>query len=381
MLTEADIPWHGDSVSGQPLGIAVATESETVAALFESAAAVAKSTPETVDWMVFGYVAIGVILEVAGKLKASGKTTWIAAMVRAILTGTRFMGVETRYTPVVWLTEERKQTFAETLKRNRLDDREDLKVLHWHKAKGLSWPAVMAGATQYALDIGARIIVVDTISQWAGLKGDAENSNGAQLEAVAPLQEAAARGLAPVVARHERKGGGEVGESGRGGSAFSGAVDIVLSLRRGEGKTKPTVRVLHALSRFSETPDSLVIDLTDDGYIALGDEGSVATLAAETALLDRMPMSAVDALDLETLRLMEPSIAKTAAKAAIKRLFDSNKAQRCGSGKRGDPHRYFSTMNFVVATQTTRADQQPETESLINGSAFRFDGDPLGVRQ
>jgi hypothetical protein len=96
-----------------------------------------------------------------------------------------------------------------------------------------------------------------TLPQWAGIHGDGENSAGEALAAMAPLQEAASQHhLAVVIARHERKSGGDVGNSGRGSSAFAGAVDIVLSLRRPEGNTRPTLRVIHALSRFDETPDS-----------------------------------------------------------------------------------------------------------------------------
>jgi len=129
------------------------------------------------------------------------------------------------------------------------------------------------------------------------------------------LQDAAANGLAVIVSRHERKSGGDLCDSGRGGSAFSGAVDIVVAIRRGEGKTKPTVRVLRCLSRFSETPYTLVIDLTDEGYVSLGAEGAVAVLEAEAAMLDRLPQSSSDGLDLESLRIIEPTISKTVAKS------------------------------------------------------------------
>ena len=202
---------------------------------------------------------------------------------------------------------------------------------------------------------------MDTISTWAGLRGDSENNNGDQLAAAEPLQDAAAKGLAVVVTRHERKGGGDVGESGRGGSAFSGAVDTIVSIRRGEGKTKPTVRMLQALSRFSETPADLVIDLTEQGYVVLGDQGTVATLEAEQALLDRLPEREADALDLETLRTAEPIIATTAAKAAMKNLHTSRKAGRLGRGKKGDPYRYFRPIEILVATQTYGSDQKTES--------------------
>jgi AAA domain-containing protein len=347
-----------DSVSGQPLGVAVATESELP---FMTAAAVAQAAPEKVDWIIPGFVAPGVITEIDGKLKSSGKTTFIGAMTKAIVTGGCFLNRQTKQARVVWLTEERAQTFGETLRRAGIDTRTDIHVLHWHSVKHLRWPILMSRVADYAMAIEAKVVIVDTISQWAGLRGDAENNNGSQMEAAAPLQDAAAKGLAIGVARHERKGGGEVGESGRGGSAFSGAVDVVVSIRRGEGKTKPTVRVLQALSRFSETPSDLVIDLTSDGYVVLGDTASVATLEAEQALIDRLPTNQTDAADLEALRVAEPVIAKTSAKTAMARLYDSGKARRIGSGKRGDAYRYFLPVKDSVATQTYRSDQQPET--------------------
>jgi hypothetical protein len=49
---------------------------------------------------------------------------------------------------------------------------------------------------------------------------------------------AGSAGLAVLMLRHERKGGGEVGESGRGSSAFAGAVDVILQLKRPEGNTR-----------------------------------------------------------------------------------------------------------------------------------------------
>ncbi len=321
---------------------------------------VAKTVPEAIDWYVPGFLAAGAVTELDGKLKASGKTTFVGRKVRAIVTGAPFLGLPTKRTAVLWLTEERPVTFAETLKRAGLEDREDVHVLHWHDVKGRPWHEVMHGAITYAKSVGAGVIVVDTIGQWGGLRGETENTTGGQLDAVAPLQQAAHEGLAVIVTRHERKGGGEVGESGRGGSAFSGAVDIVISLRRGEGSTRPTVRVLHGLSRFTETPDSLVIELTEAGYVALGAEGAVAVLEAEGAITDRLPDTEDRAMDVETLRLIEPAISRPSALKALKGLYASGRIRRCGSGKRGDPHRYFSAV-VSVSTQIPTEEQKQES--------------------
>src|SRR5436190_1586116 len=85
------------------------------------------------------------------------------------------------------------------------------------------------GAGDEATRLGA-LLVVDTLPQWAGLRGDSENSSGAALEAIEPLQRATAAGVGVVLVRHDRKGSGEVGESARGSTAFGGAVDVILQL-------------------------------------------------------------------------------------------------------------------------------------------------------
>src|ERR671915_1661943 len=156
----------------------------------------------------------------------------------------------------------------------------------------MPWLDVSPAAVDKALEVGAGVLFVDTLGQFAGIRGDGENSAGEAHRAMQPLQEAAAKGLAVCITRHERKGGGEVGESGRGSSAFGGAVDIILSIRRAEGNVRPTVRVIESLSRFEETPDKLVIELTPEGYRSLGDATAFAEKEARESILDIMPAKA-----------------------------------------------------------------------------------------
>jgi hypothetical protein len=127
--------------------------------------------------------------------------------------------------------------------------------------------------------------VVDTIGQFAGLTGSSENDAGAALAAVQPLQVAAAHGIAVVIVQHERKSGGDPADAARGSSAIGGAVDIIVSVRRPEGKSKPTVRLLQSVSRYDQTPAELVVELTADGYVALGEPGDLAERQAREAIL------------------------------------------------------------------------------------------------
>lgn len=357
-------PGHpADADAAAPMGSVVAAETIRV----RTAKELASETPMAVDWYVPGFIAPGVILELAGKLKASGKTTFTAAAVRAVLNGLPFLSQPTRPTGgVFWLTEEQPTTFKETLKRADLLEREDVHIVCRHDIKHLPWRVAMRAAVKQAKAVNAGILIIDTVSQLAGLRGESENNVGDALEAIAPLQDAAAEGLAVIAIRHERKGGGEVGESGRGSSAFSGAVDIVAALRRGEGQTKPTVRVLHTLSRFTETPDTLVIDLQPTGgYVALGSEGTVAVLEAERVLLDRLPATAEAAASLEDIRRGDPLLARTAAQAAMKRLLDAGSVLRTGTGKKKDAYRFFRAIEDAAATQTTEDGSKQESDGAV----------------
>lgn len=270
---------------------------------FKTAKELAEETPAVTEWIARPWVAKGTITEVDGKIKAGGKTTWITYMAGKILDGEPFMGEPTTRTSAVFLTEQPPASFRKALERAQLLEREDLLILHWHDTRGVTWTDVARAAVDKAAEIGAGVLFVDTLGQFAGIRGDGENNAGAAQEAMRPLQEAAARGLAVVLTRHERKGGGEVGESGRGSSAFGGAVDVILSIRRGEGNTRPTVRIIESLSRFDETPSKLVIELTDDGYRSLGDATAFAEKEAVSAILELLPskeenaMTSADVLD------------------------------------------------------------------------------------
>src|SRR5215831_3837395 len=228
---------------------------------FQTARAIAEQTLPEVVWIARPWIAEGGLTEIDGRVKAAGKTTWLLALIRCVLDGEPFMGQPTTATPVVLLSEQGPRSLQQAIIRAGLEQRDDLHILMWHETRNLKWPHVVEVAAAKCREVGARLLAVDTLSQFVGLHGDSENSSGEALLAMQPLQAVVARdGIAVVFNRHERKGGGEVGESGRGSSAYAGAVDIIISLRRAGMEVRPTVRHLHALSRFDETPSKTVIE-------------------------------------------------------------------------------------------------------------------------
>ena len=187
------------------------------------------------------------------------------------------------------------------------------------------------------------MLFVDTLGQFAGIRGDGENNAGAAQEAMRPLQEAAALGMAVVLTRHERKGGGEVGSLGVAALPSAELLNI-LSIRRGEGNTRPTVRIIESLSRFDETPGKLVVELTNNRYRSLGD----ATAFAEKEAHRRHSGGCCQAKEENAMptrekfldELKDLGIKRTVATEALAKLAELGTVRRIGAGKKGNPYRY-----------------------------------------
>ena len=305
---------------------------------FRSAAELATETLSTIKWIVRGFVAVGAITLAVGKVKAAGKTTFLTHVANAVISGKPFLRSETIKGPVVYLTEQSDWTFRVALDRAGLQGSKDLRILTWPQATRLPWPEVVRSSVTECKRIGAVLLVVDTIGQFTGLVGDAENNSGDALRAMQPLQQAATEGIGVLVSQHERKSGGEVEDSGRGSSAFAGAADIILNIRRRPGNGSTNLRVLRALSRFGETPTEVTVELIADGYV-LRDSETIALDDASEAILKSIPSSESSASTASEL-FEACGVKRTAGQEALTRLIQQEKVQRKGSGHKGDAFRF-----------------------------------------
>ena len=128
-------------------------------------------------------------------------------------------------------------------------------------------------------------------------------------------------------------------EAGRGSSAFGGAADILLNLRRPEGNQRRTVRMLRGLSRFDVVPEELMIELTDEGYVALGDRSALVAAETRDALLECLPSYPDKAVGID--RLMEVTEAhRTTVQRELTTLIGEGLVLRTGKGRSGSPFRY-----------------------------------------
>jgi hypothetical protein len=313
--------------------------------LFMTAAELADIEDEEIRWYAHGQLGSGLITELDGKVKQAGKSTLLAALCRCILEGEHWLGQPTRYAPIVYLTEQSGPSFKRNLKRAGLLGRQDLHVLLWSKVLGWKWEDVVNLARRQAAAVGAGILIVDTLGQFSGVRGDGENSSGSALVVMEPLQAAAADGLAVLVSRHDRKSGGDVGDSGRGSSAYAGAVDVVIHLQRlpGDREGKERQRLLEAISRFEETPDQTLLELAAEEpyeYRAIGEPEVVRAIHLRSEVLANLSVDPDLGLDLTGLRELL-ACDRSMLSRVLWELMKERAIGRTGEGKRGDPHRYF----------------------------------------
>lgn len=290
------------------------------------------------------FVPVGSLVDVIGLPKV-GKSTLIADLTHAVIKGKPFLGRLTKQGPVVYLTEQGKASFRETIKRVGLVGCADLHLMFYGDHAGKTWPEIAALALAKAKEVGAELIVVDTLPQFAGMEGDAENSAGAALEAVRPLQAINAQGIAVVVNRHERKGGGSLTNSGRGSGAFAGAMDVIVRIRKPEGNVDPNLRVLDAVGRF-DVPSELYISFDDRSgtFHSRGDNAAFARNRLEDQITDVL-IDAGGAIGSDRIKTLLTDqyavrIGRERLDRTLAEMTAGGKLIREGKGVKGDPFTY-----------------------------------------
>src|SRR5215208_2772424 len=312
---------------------------------FKTGLEIADSTPLVTEWIAYPWFPKGTIIEVSGKIKIAGKTTWIAHAVSKILRGEPFMGGHTKKTKVLFLTEQSPNSFRKVLKNASLE-RDDIKVLYWHEVRAFSWEELIAGVRAEANPFGADVIVIDVISRWASFNGVSEKDASYADLAVPPLKELVADGFTVIYARHDRKSGGDVGESGRGTSQLGGDVDQMFQLARPQGANNaPNVRVLTNTGRFTEdTPQSVNIELKSGEYHLLGSGKDFAKQNALQVIPDVLPATREAAIKPAEIvdRVSAHGVSRRACYEALKDLAEAGVIEEVGgAGTKGDPRRFY----------------------------------------
>lgn len=248
------------------------------------------------NWIIEPFIAPGLITGISADPKV-GKTTLAMAFAGAAASGSAILGTTARRTRSVYLTEEGTLTFNQKVQRFNIGPDSGY-FLSKGKAYSVPWVdrrsldsgtlerGVISLAVERAKAIGAELLIVDTLAEWAGIREDQENQSGAMLGAFAPLRWAAGEGLAVVVLLQDRKSGGSYGSGVRGSSEIMGRLDVLLSLSRTQAGGRDGARLIRCVGRPDGLPDRIAVKLTGGSYeLAEGAKAESPEIQVELALM------------------------------------------------------------------------------------------------
>ncbi len=215
------------------------------------------------DWIVDGLIAPACFTEIVGEVK-KGKSTLISQVVHGVLTGDPVLGLATQKTGVLVYSEQAGISLEATFDRAGIRHHPNLYFITGADTFGKPWDRVVSALVKKCVEVGARVLVIDTFARLAGLEGESENNAGA-VTLLNPFRLAKHHGIACVFARHSSKSienRHDVSRAGRGSSAISGEMDTCALLFRPGSED---IRCLRVVSRLGEQRE-LVVQYRDGIY-------------------------------------------------------------------------------------------------------------------
>jgi RecA-family ATPase len=186
----------------------------------------------------------------------------------------------------------------------------------------------------FILEKTITLVVVDTLGVFWSVRD--ENDAAEVQRAIKPfLTLARESGACVLLIHHVRKSEGQNGDEIRGSGALFAAVDVALVLKRHENHTQ---RKLNAHSRYPETPTDMILDLTDAGYVLLGDPAQL------NRQVKREKMKAALTENYEKVKELAQRAGVSLRDA--QRLLDDlaendTEVKRKGKGRKGDSYQYL----------------------------------------
>ena len=223
------------------------------------------------DWLWHGYLVPGGVTLLTSLWKA-GKTTLLAVLLHRMKTGGLLAGAQVAAGKAVVVSEEDQALWG---RRSRhLDFGEHVCWLcrpFRARPTPLQWRALIDSLAEQRRQHGFALAVIDPLA--AFLPGRDENTAGAMMEALLPLQVLTALGMAVLLLHHPRKQSSAPGQMARGSGALSAHVEVVLEMKTISAEPDDRRRRLMGFSRYPETPTDRVIELNAEGtdYVSLGD--------------------------------------------------------------------------------------------------------------
>lgn len=246
---------------------------------------------ENVEWVWEGYLAKGHKTLFSAKWKA-GKTSLITNLLEAITKGEPFLDLKIKKCNVLVITEETELIWKQRREDYEIEGKTGIYFINkpfLKKANFNEWVQLLESSAKFCKENKVDLVIVDTLTDLWPVKD--ENNASLVSEALIPFNHLTNNNISVLVVHHFAKAEGSTGNASRGSGHMSAAHDILMDFKKPVGDEHTRQREINSLSRFSETPESLVIYYDDNDliYKRLGTKSEVSKDQNKNRLLQVLP--------------------------------------------------------------------------------------------
>lgn len=342
----------------------------------ETPAQLLANTGEETPWIWRGIVPARHVVLLAGREKGrGGKSTLLFGLISHILQGKPFLGRATTPQRILYISEETRDGIRGKLLAFGLADSPDLLLLTREAFPGGTHGALrrfQRDIEQLVERYQVSLVVVDTLQSFAGFRGEGENRTGDIQAELAPVMSLSARGVGVIVVHHHNKAHGEP----RGGTALTGAVDVIVNIGRKGGEHTQNRRVLEWEGRYGVGAMEYEFDPETFTYVSFGTPEQ-----AESDAVQRQILALLSAGEPLTQRQIQAQLNAPQQRVsdALHRLLNLGEIRRVGRGGKGDPYRYLLAADFTDFTDL-KGSGDGKIESELNSGDFTADFTAVPVK-
>jgi hypothetical protein len=296
-------------------------------------------------WLWQGYLGPGKVTLLTSQWK-SGKTTLVSLLLARMQQGGQLAGLPVAAGKAFVVTEESKDDWRPRLQRLGIRDRVDFLYRPFLAQPSMAeWLALIETAAVLRQGQGIDLLVIDSLSKF--LPAHSENSAGALLECLTPLQRLSTAGMSVLLPHHPRKGKTVPGQAARGSGALPSFVDMIIEMGYySQPDDLDRRRRLLGFSRHEETPRHLLIELQADGmdYLVLQSGLEAALGDSLTAVLHVLSDASTKLTRQEILDRWSADYSKPDSSTLwrwLSRALAQGLVRQEGTGRAGDPFRYW----------------------------------------
>jgi hypothetical protein len=326
---------------------------------------------EEVPWIIENLLARGALTDVSGLAKDSGKTTFWCHAIAAGARGEQHAGFGTVPAKYLYLTEQ-GNNFALALRDSELTEHADhIRIVQFKDVTAVEWNRLMHKAAADAKRLGMDVMLVDTFSVFARLKGSEENDAGPVADRMRVLRQVAQKyNIGVVLIRHAGKDG-----TPRGSSAFEAEADICVTIGKPEGRHAPTVRRIAGKGRYGVWERN--VQLHEGRYVSLGSDDKIEFNRAVHFIKATLPESEESAIRkpalLENRTGVDAQISASTLDRALKWLVGKDAVgEEQLANERGKPKVYWLKEEGIYSHQTPSADGENKSEPSEAASEERI---------